>query len=86
MGTLPHNATTNCQREPIAIIGVGCCFPEGCTSPAKYWELLAGGRDAIVEVPPDRWDVLRFYDPDPEKPGKMYVRAGGFFATVYRSI
>jgi acyl transferase domain-containing protein len=47
MGALPHIAAMSCHHEPIAIIGIGCRFPEGCNSPVKYWELLAGGKDAI---------------------------------------
>jgi acyl transferase domain-containing protein len=36
------------------------------------------GVDAITEVPAERWDARRFYDPDPDKPGKTYVKQGGF--------
>lgn len=72
-------ATFNSRAfEPIAIIGIGCRFPGGAQSPERFWELLKTGRDAIVDIPPDRWNVRRFYDPDASKPGKMYVRQGGF--------
>jgi acyl transferase domain-containing protein/NADPH:quinone reductase-like Zn-dependent oxidoreductase/acyl carrier protein len=66
------------HSDPIAIVGIGCRFPGGADSPEAFWSLLKNGVDAIVDVPPDRWDVRRFYDPDPDKPGKMYVRQGGF--------
>jgi acyl transferase domain-containing protein/acyl carrier protein len=69
-------ATQN--REPIAIVGMGCRFPGGASSPQAFWDLLRNGVDAVCEVPADRWDVRRFYDPDPDKPGKMYVKQGGF--------
>jgi acyl transferase domain-containing protein/NAD(P)-dependent dehydrogenase (short-subunit alcohol dehydrogenase family)/acyl carrier protein len=65
-------------REPIAIVGIGCRFPGGASSPRRLWDLLTQGRCAIVEVPRDRWDHRRYYDPDPNKPGKTYVRAAGF--------
>src|SRR5882672_2641011 len=64
--------------EPIAIIGMGCHFPGGANSPEQYWQLLQTGRDAITEVPPDRWDVEAYYDPNPQAPGKSYSRWGGF--------
>jgi acyl transferase domain-containing protein/acyl carrier protein len=65
-------------HEPIAIIGMACRYPGGSDSPNKFWDLLARGEDAVVEVPPDRWDKERFYDPDPEAPGKMFTKSGGF--------
>jgi acyl transferase domain-containing protein len=40
--------------------------------------LLHDGVDAITEVPPDRWDIASYYDPNPDAPGKMYSRHGGF--------
>jgi acyl transferase domain-containing protein/acyl carrier protein len=68
--------------EPIAIIGMGCRFPGGAEGPEAFWELLHAGRDAIVEIPPERWDVDAYYDPVPGTPGKMYVRHGGFLSGV----
>ncbi len=42
--------------EPIAIVGVSCRFPGGANSPEAYWSLLSKGVDAVIEIPPDRWD------------------------------
>ncbi len=67
-------------HEPIAIVGIGCRFPGGASSPAQFWEMLHGGRDVIREVPADRWDIERYYHPDPDVPGRMYSRHGGFLA------
>jgi acyl transferase domain-containing protein/acyl carrier protein/phospholipid N-methyltransferase len=68
--------------EPVAIIGMDCRFPGGANSPEAYWQLLQNGIDAITEVPPDRWDVDAYYDPDPDMPGKLYCRSGGFLDQV----
>ena len=69
-------------REPIALCGTSCRFPGGANDPAAYWALLRAGSDLVVEVPPDRWDADAWYDPDPEVPGKMYAKWGGFLKDV----
>jgi myxalamid-type polyketide synthase MxaE and MxaD len=66
--------------EPIAIIGMACRFPGDAHTPEAFWELLEQGRDGVREVPPGRWDVDAHYDPDPDAPGKMYTRQGGFLS------
>lgn len=67
--------------EPIAIIGIGCRFP-GAKNPEAFWQLLCDGVDAITEIPANRWDLRELYDPDPDKPGKMNSRCGGFLQQV----
>lgn len=64
--------------EPIAIIGLGCRFPGEANTPEAFWQLLEQGVDAVREVPPQRWDVDVYYDPDPDALGKIYTRNGGF--------
>jgi acyl transferase domain-containing protein len=76
------DAAERTQREPIAIVGMACRLPGGVRSPEEYWALLAEGRDAVTEVPRERWDIDAYYDPDPEAPGKMYTRWGGFLSEV----
>jgi acyl transferase domain-containing protein/aryl carrier-like protein len=69
-------------REPLAIIGIGCHFPGGATSPQAFWELLCTGVDATREVPVDRWDARKFYDPDLKKSGKMNTYRGGYLERI----
>src|SRR5947209_14298950 len=78
------DAIERAKTEPIAIIGMGCRFPGQAQTPADFWHLLQTGRDATTETPPDRWEVDSYYDPDPDAPGKMYTRRGGFLAEVNR--
>ncbi|WP_449657966.1 type I polyketide synthase [Amycolatopsis eburnea] len=76
--TVRETAAAAASDEPIAIVGMSCRFPGGVTSPEDFWRLLDDGVDAIGGFPADRgWDVDGLYDPEP-KPGKTYVRAGGF--------
>ena len=75
------NVMEQSQREPIAIIAMGCRFADA-TSPETFWQLLREGVDAVTEIPKDRWDIEAYYDPDPDAPGKMYVRHGSFIKNV----
>ncbi len=70
------------RTEPIAIIGMSCRFPGGANSPEAFWRLLIEGRDAITEVPSNRYDIDTFYDPDIEAPGKTVSRWGGFLDAI----
>lgn len=73
----PPNTFT---KEPIAIVGLSCRFPQA-PNPQAFWELLRNGVDAISEVPSDRWDVDAFHSNDPA-PGKVTTRFGGFLDDV----
>ncbi|MFR9749864.1 SDR family NAD(P)-dependent oxidoreductase [Nocardia sp. 004] len=74
--------TPDSADDPIVIIGMGCRFPGGVRTPEDFWELLWQGRDAITEVPAQRWDLDTYYDPDPAALGTMYTRWGGFLEDV----
>lgn len=73
---------TDFSADPIAIIGMSCRFP-GANDIDAFWDLLCDGRDAITEIPADRWDIDRYYDPDPSAPGKMVTRRGGFLDDIH---
>ncbi|NEO78391.1 type I polyketide synthase [Moorena sp. SIO4G3] len=62
------------RSEAIAIIGIGCRFPGNANTPESFWELLSNGKDSITEIPLERWDLDSYYDPNPDTPGKMYIR------------
>ncbi len=78
------DAAERAKSEPSAIIGMGCRFPGGVDSPEAFWRLLCDGVDAITDVPPGRWNAAELFDTDPDAPGKMTTRWGGFVENVDR--
>ncbi|NEO38499.1 MAG: SDR family NAD(P)-dependent oxidoreductase [Moorea sp. SIOASIH] len=72
----------NTLHEPIAIIGMSCRFPGGASDPEKFWQLLQRGISVRSEIPPERWDIEAYYNPDPDAPGKMLTRYGHFIENV----
>lgn len=69
------DAVERAKIEPIAIIGLSCRFPGGANSPEAYWQLLREGRDAIQEVPSDRYNILSSINDGMSEGNKWF---GGF--------
>ena len=44
---------------------------------------IAERGDGIVPVPPDRWSLRRYFDPDPSVPGRTYTSHGGLRQDVF---
>ncbi|WP_221663808.1 type I polyketide synthase [Bacillus velezensis] len=73
---LPKTKTA-AAPEPVAIIGISCAFPMA-ENPEMFWENLAGEKDCISEIPPERWDWRQYYgDPQKDK-NASNVKWGGF--------
>jgi phthiocerol/phenolphthiocerol synthesis type-I polyketide synthase A len=68
--------------EPIAVIGLGCRFPDDIHGPEAFWQFLCEGRSAVGEVPPDRWP--RFDDGSPEVAAALSrtTRWGSFLTDI----
>src|ERR1700685_2277957 len=75
---VPMAASTS--DDPVVIVGMSCRFPDA-ESPQRFWDLVAGGRDAVAQFPADRgWDVESLYDPEPGVARTSYTARGGFLA------
>ena len=70
------------HKDRIAIIGIGCRFPGGVNDAESFWKLLLERKDAVSEVPADRWNVERYYDPEPGIAGKTFAKRAGFLDQI----
>lgn len=73
--------TTHALHEPVAIVGMSCNMPNGCTSPEAFWELIVSGEHGLTTIPENRWDTAQFFDEE-RQAGKSYVKMGGFLDDV----
>ncbi len=65
--------------QPVALVGMACRYPGGADSPEALWTWWLRVVMRYPTYPADRgWDVAGLFDPDPDAPGKMYVRQGSF--------
>ena len=69
------------QAEGIAIIGIANIVP-GAPTRTRFWRNVLDRIDAVREVPPDRWDIRRIYDPEKSVRDKSYSKWGGFIDDV----
>ncbi|MGW5536677.1 SDR family NAD(P)-dependent oxidoreductase [Streptomyces sp. NPDC004009] len=69
--------------DAIAVIGIAGRYPLA-DDLEEFWANLTQARDCVTEIPADRWDHTRWYDPDPAAPGRAHTRWGGFLRDVDR--
>jgi acyl transferase domain-containing protein/NAD(P)H-dependent flavin oxidoreductase YrpB (nitropropane dioxygenase family)/NADP-dependent 3-hydroxy acid dehydrogenase YdfG len=76
-------ASASREERPcdVAIVGMACMLPKA-PNLLTYWENILNKVDAITEVPRDRWNWERYYDPDRRAKDKAYSRWGGFLEEI----
>ena len=79
-----ESAAFAARHDPIAIVGVGLRFPGGVVDAQSFWDLLAAGKDAITDIPQDRWDWRLYFNRNVDTPGTVYSVRGGFLDGVDR--
>jgi microcystin synthetase protein McyD len=72
------------EEDPIVIVGMACRFPGSANDLESFWQLLEQGKDAVREIPGDRWDIRAWYHPDPDVTGKIYSLYGAFLEKIDR--
>jgi len=76
--------------EPIAIIGMGCRFPDS-SNPGEFWRNQCSGHQSFGPIDPRRWDHSRFYstgrDPDSTNCDRVaHLRNVEYFAASHFQI
>ncbi|MFJ2115863.1 beta-ketoacyl synthase N-terminal-like domain-containing protein, partial [Streptomyces sp. NPDC087850] len=78
-----NHRLTSAATEPLAIVGIGCRFPDGANSPEALWRLVAEGRDAMTGPPAGRgWEQRASFNPGHQ--GAFLDTAGDFDAAFFR--
>ncbi|TWF93872.1 type I polyketide synthase [Saccharopolyspora dendranthemae] len=73
---------TGVADDPVAIVGMGCRYPGGVSSPEQLWDVVAEGRDVISTFPSDRgWDLGRMDSATSQ--GGFLADVGGFDAGFF---
>ncbi len=67
--------------DDIAIVGIGCRFPEDIRDLGALWRVFLEGVNMTGEIPADRWGP-QFQHPDPRRPGTTYCPKGAFLDDV----
>ncbi|MGE3725361.1 MAG: amino acid adenylation domain-containing protein [Candidatus Sericytochromatia bacterium] len=69
------------MSEALALVSMACRFP-GAETVHHFWQNLKNGEDLLSEIPQERWNAQRYYDPQPGVSGKCATTKGYFLADV----
>lgn len=70
------------MNSKIAIVGMACRFPGKVGSVTDFWQLLRDERDAVTEIPADRFGTDFYQHPSKREPGKSYTFSAGVLDNV----
>jgi len=60
------------MHKGIAIIGIGCCYPDA-RSPVELWENVLAQRRAFRQIPPERLRLEDYFSADRSVPDHIYA-------------
>lgn len=76
-----HIRDRSIEDKDIAIIGIAGRYPMA-DNIEQLWSNLLEGKDCITEIPRERWDHSKYFDPNKGMEGKTYSKWGGFINDV----
>ncbi|WP_414450288.1 SDR family NAD(P)-dependent oxidoreductase [Burkholderia sp. 22PA0099] len=66
----------------IAIVGIACRFPGGANNPDELWSLLRDERDAVTQIPAERFGTEFYQHPSKREAGKSYTFSAGVLENI----
>ncbi|MGY6164145.1 SDR family NAD(P)-dependent oxidoreductase [Paraburkholderia strydomiana] len=70
------------MTKEIAIVGMACRFPGQVEGPDDFWALLRDEKDAVTQVPADRFGTEYYQHPSKREAGKSYTFSAGVLDDV----
>ncbi|MEQ5843314.1 SDR family NAD(P)-dependent oxidoreductase [Paraburkholderia acidicola] len=70
------------MSKPIAIVGMACRFPGHVEGPEDFWALLRDEKDAVTQVPAERFGTEFYQHPTKREAGKSYTFSAGVLDDV----
>ncbi len=70
------------RDDALAIVGLAFRLPGGVTTLDDLWSALSTRRNLITDIPADRFETSRFFDPVPTRAGKAFTFAGGYIGDI----
>ena len=69
------------SSEDVAVIGLWCRYPDA-DSPQAFWDNLAHSRDAVTDIPQERWDLNQYLNQQFKERHSSYCTRGGFLRDI----
>src|SRR5579883_41447 len=69
------------ESTDVAIIGMNGVFP-GASDLESFWDNLVYGKNAITEIPKERWDFEKYLGDPAVDPNKTNIKWGGFIKNI----
>lgn len=79
--SISHKNTRENNKKKIAIIGMSGRWPNARNA-EEYWQNMKAGKDCIVEIPKQRWDIDKYYDDNPSVANKAQSKCFGMLDAV----
>lgn len=70
------------MTKQIAIVGMACRFPGHVEGPDDFWALLRDEKDAVTQIPADRFGTEFYQHPSKREAGKSYTFSAGVLDDV----